>query len=360
MQTCKHTTHSTIDCSGARTKPSPRDAASMACNKHFSWIYLESNTKKVNEGNLEVTVCPWGQSKHIFDNVRSTSPLPVWQLQIHHRHDGHQNMKNRFLATAQAALQNTPYDGISDLMTLEREKGIRLQDNMPRASGVDPDGVGVQAWLATIYCAGHSPEAGLDFLKFLTNFKKDMGELREMPACILTQQEEAWPYDEMPKGWTYKQIPHHHIKPFSSKPPHGRRHLLMHLQKEPQASGATYVLTLRGDVYSHRKNLKEMGMKSQFMQLDNGRNDFVQSMRITNTEPDKEMIRHLLQQAVSETPIYLMDQTNTTDDTLVQWLQDQPTIYLKGSPKETRTGSNAQRPINEPPASQSQSEPPPY
>ena len=147
---------------------------------------------------------------------------------------------------------------------------------------------------------------------------------------------------------------------FSSKPPHGRRHLLMHLQKEPQASGATYVLTLRGDVYSHRKNLKEMGMKSQFMQLDNGRNDFVQSMRITNTEPDKEMIRHLLQQAVSETPIYLMDQTNTTDDTLVQWLQDQPTIYLKGSPKETRTGSNAQRPINEPPASQSQSEPPPY
>ena len=240
-------------------------------------------------------------------------------------------MSNRFLATARNALQETPYEGITDMATLEREKGIRILNGAPSMTGdSDPDGVGLEPWLATIYCAGKTPETGLKFIKYLANFKKDKGEFYEIPPCMLCHHTNTWPFGDMPDGWTYRQIPLHDFQPFKAKPPRYSRHVLMQLSTEQDLpDDETYILSLWGNMYPYRYDLDQIGLDGQFVQMHAGKQEYVRNMRVTDSEKDKKHIQQLLQQILMETPVYLIDATGTPENPFAQWLRSQPTIYAE-------------------------------
>ncbi|CAE7280222.1 unnamed protein product [Symbiodinium sp. CCMP2592] len=291
-------------------------AATARNKRRFSASNIKPNTKQrlaTADGDeitdLQVSVTPWGSAFGMLSDKDKSSRL--WQLQL--RQGGPKAVTYQILAAARRALQNYPADGVMDTRTLEEQQGIKLLNGAPPQGGpADPDGVGLEAWLSTVYCTGESPQDGLDFVKFLLKHRYDNGEIAAMPTCVLATRHPTWPFGDQPQGWSYQR----------SAPTNIDLSVEMSSEEEDE-----YILCFWGNIYPYREAFDAKSLEGGRVDMETG-SEYVRSLKITNSDEDKERVADILENVLLSLPVYLINTTGTSADELVHWLCKQDSVYL--------------------------------
>ncbi|CAE7330413.1 unnamed protein product [Symbiodinium sp. CCMP2592] len=305
-------------------------AATARNKRRFSASNIKPNTKQrlaTADGDeitdLQVSVTPWGSAFGMLSDKDKSSRL--WQLQL--RQGGPKAVTYQILAAARRVLQNYPADGVMDTRTLEEQQGIKLLNGAPPQGGpADPDGVGLEAWLSTVYCTGESPQDGLDFVKFLLKHRYDNGEIAAMPTCVLATRHPTWPFGDQPQGWSYQQLLADQHRPFSALPPRGKRHVMMQVEMASEEEDE-YILCFWGNIYPYREAFDAKSLEGGRVDMEAG-SEYVRSLKITNSDEDKERVANILENVLLSLPVYLINATGTSADELVHWLCEQDSVYL--------------------------------
>ncbi len=298
---------------------------------------------------LVATIRRWGSTFGVFDDGSRTEPL--WQLQV--THGGRLSFGYQLLGVCREALQEHPNQNIRDLAHLEAEMHMKILHGAPPMTGApDPDGVGLEAWQPVVYAS--TPAEGLDMIRFIMQHKVKTGQILQLPhfiAVFPAQPNTETP--QVPAPWivhTEHPLQQH---AFRALPPRGRRHVLLQVEVDgvqhgrstiPPNQEATqqdeeiqendvvdknYTIMFFGGIYGFRELFDAANIQGGSVpQPDGTKDEYVRHMKVTSSESDRQRLKTIFEQVLLGVPVYLIDQTDSTDDPLVSWLLTQPAIHL--------------------------------
>jgi hypothetical protein len=298
---------------------------------------------KEKSKELTAVVRRWGCAKWVF-----RSPEPLWQIQVRHIAHPHAAFGDGLISTACRALVHHPAAEIHDLKTLFKEAKVKVLAGAPPEPGkgsTDPDRVGILDWVPVLYVAGAGPLEGLTVIKLVMEEKVRMGLMPQLPTFSLHWElatGEALPQVDIPALWTsvLSNAPRHWPQPdtclqspFSVLPPVGRRHVLACIQMAAKRGAGQYDLFLFGGIYYFREAFDRLKVPCRKMPIPSlGHADWVRLLYGFNLgDAMKVHIKKILEEALRSVPLFLVNGIEDAQDPLVQWLLEQPSVYLQRS-----------------------------
>ncbi|CAJ1382674.1 unnamed protein product [Effrenium voratum] len=285
------------------------------------------------EAELVATVRPWGSATWTFEDTSLETQL--WQVQI--CHSGKNAFGYQLLAMTRSALQQEG-TGLqaSDLKSLEAQEKVKILNGAPAQMGPsDPDKVGLEPWQVVLYAAGENANAALRVVELVLKFKVSKGLLTSLPALSAVFPVDGFDWPDLPAGWARKSTSEVEcLKPFGALPPRGRRHVLCQLEKkeaeDSQSAEDKYDFTFFGNIYNFRDVFEAKGVQGGYVPLEdgNGGREYVRLLRVSDTEECRAQIKTVLEDVLRGAPVYFIDATNESDNVLVQWLLQQPSVHL--------------------------------
>lgn len=282
----------------------------------------------------------WGCADWVF---RSSEPL--WQIQVRHVAHPQAAFGDGLISTACRALVHHPAVEIHDLKTLFKEAKVKVLAGAPPEPGkgsTDPDGVGILDWVPVLYVAGTGPLEGLIVIKLVMEEKVRVGLMPQLPTFSLHWElapGEALPRVAIPAPWTSTQslAPRHwptgtcRQSPFAVLPPVGRRHVLACVQIA--AKRGQYDLFLYGGIYTFREAFDRLKVPCRKMPIPSvGHADWVRLLYgFSLGDAMKAHIKKILEEALRSVPLFLVNGIEDARDPFVQWLLEQPSVYLQRS-----------------------------
>ena len=270
--------------------------------------------------------------------------LPLWQVQIVGEHA--RSVNYRILQTAREALGSHPNEAIRTLDDLETIQHVRITVNVPPMNGpVDPDGVGRVNWVVALYVGGDSPQAGLDFIQFMLDYKMTQGLLVARPRTLVQTLPEPIPDLGISGPWTIldSQMPSGAHPPFTASPPKGRRHVIAQLEvnaAEPaemdgQSDDAAedekkYLLCFYGNLFHFRDRFDQEEIPGATLQLGQAEDqrEYVRFVDLVDTTPSKLKVTRVLQDILKGMPVFLINMVGG-DDAMAQWVMGQESIVTE-------------------------------
>jgi hypothetical protein len=289
--------------------------------------------------DLIVTLRRWGCSLGIFKDGSTTEPL--WQLQVCHTPPQRSNAFTfQILATAREALAQHPNENVRDLKQLEDVERVLLLNGGPAMSGEsDPDGVGIEDWRVVLYAAGDSPDAALEFIKFVMTYKQSRGQLVQLPKLLVAHRGEE--LGDLPSPWEVSPQAFC-LKPFGALPPKSRRHVLcqLELKSGPDAgvdetpdSGSEdekiYTFSTFGNIYNYRELFDAAGIQGGYAPAtEGGAREYLRFVDVKDDEDGKNTLKSVLENVLCKIPVYFINATGNSKDALAQYLCEQPSVVL--------------------------------
>ena len=330
-----------------------RPGSTATKRQRFSAGAITASTNSTNLGDgseLVATVRRWGSTFGVFEDGSRTEPL--WQLQI--AHGGRQSFGYQLLTVCKEALQQHPNENVRDPLHLETELHMRVLSGAPPQTGhPDPDGVGLEAWRPVIYAP--TPADGMGIVEFIMKHKIGTGQVLEMPRLVAVfPGEQLTEVPTVPAPWVVQPAHTLQLQTFTALPPRGRRHVLMQVElaevppnrgslpviheaagsedeqtQEQELPDSTYAVMFFAGIYGFRELLDAANIQGGTVPRPDGTKDeYVRHLKATCSDADKQRLKTILEQALLEVPVYLIDQTGNQDDPLVSWLLTQPSVHL--------------------------------
>ena len=116
-------------------------------------------------------------------------------------------------------------------------------------------------------------------------------------------------------------------------PPVGRRHVLACIQMAAKREAGQYDLFLFGGIYYFREAFDRLKVPCRKMPIPSlGHADWVRLLYGFNLgDAMKVHIKKILEEALLSVPLFLVNGIEDAQDPLVQWLLEQPSVYLQRS-----------------------------
>ena len=274
--------------------------------------------------------------------------LPLWQVQI----VGEQarGFNYRILQTAREALGAHPNEAIRTLDDLETIQHVRITVTTPTLNGqADPDGVGRVNWVVALYVGGETPQAGLDFVQFMLDYKMAQGLLVAKPRALVQTLPEPIPDLGISGPWTLigSDAPGGAHPPFAAAPPKGRRHVIAQLElnttqpaeaAEQSDDNAAedekkYLLRFYGNLFHFRDRFDQEEIPGATLQLGQAEDqrEYVRFVDLDDTTPSKLKVTRVLHDILKDMPVFLINMVGE-DDAMAQWVMGQESIVAERPP----------------------------
>ncbi|CAJ1412829.1 unnamed protein product [Effrenium voratum] len=302
-------------------------------------------------GVLFAAVRPWGKAFPFFEGLETD--VPLWQVQIVG------SAKDAFgpgkaLKFSREALLEHPDKDVRCLESLEKVLRVKLNIGAPPAQGViDPDDVGVVPWNVAVYCAGADPSPALDFVTFVLDHKKRVGELAVVPRLGLLTTPRGFDFGKDFSRWVRMDFPL--PKPFAVGPPKGRRHVVCQLElaraeaagggeEQPEeeddeekpsqgsgraenpAGGRRYSLLFYGGIYAYRGRFDEKDVPGAHAPSPSGRDrDYVRALEVEDSSEGKLTIQEIFADVLLGVPLHFVNAASA-EDPLAKWVAEQESV----------------------------------
>jgi hypothetical protein len=297
--------------------------------------------------DLIVTLRRWGSSLNVFKDGGSATE-PLWQLQV--RHAGQNSFGFQILRVAQEAMLRYPDENIRDLDRMEEVHKVRLLHGAPALSGeTDPDKVGIEPWQVVLYAAGSTPNAALDFIKFILMHKVAKGHVQQLPKLAVASREAG--VKDLPAPWQLDTESVWCQKPFGALPPRGRRHVLCQLELKAAAPAdvsadapveegtgggesdvelqASYCFSVFGNIYNYRDLFDAAGIPGGYVvSPDEENREYVRSVEVSEDAKGKRVLQSILEEVLLKIPVYFINATGDKSNALASWLSQQPSVIV--------------------------------
>ena len=251
------------------------------------------------------------------------------------------------MTVAKEALAQNPDSKVQTLQALESEKRIRLLSGGPPLSGpTDVDKIGVLPWQVVLYVAGDAPNAALEFISFILEYKLQKGTLTTMPRLPLHCPNGAL-QGSLPAPWTDACVSDASIqlpKPFATYPPRGRRHVLCQLERKGDDEDGPYIFSIFGNIYPFRNRFDEHQVAGAQLDLEEGdettarSQEYVRYVEFDDLEEGKESMTTIFEKCLMGLPLYFINMTSQEDE-VASWLLDRSDVVLGDLVKVNAAGT---------------------
>ena len=285
---------------------------------------LDPLSALVPDETLVAAVRPWGSAFWVFDGVDIETQL--WQVQV----GGPKSKLFSFqlMTTLRDALAEGCLKDVKDTESLESVAKIRVISGAPPPEGKDdPDGVGQVKWCPAVYAAGNSPQAALDLIALVLDFKVKKGRIPALPRLGVLKpgnlglKDLSW--EELDAGLP---LPH----PFGPGPPRGTRHVLCKLEKrDTQDDEPTYDVLFFGGIYHFRGRFDDQDIQGGMAPAAGvDRPEYVRCLQLQDTTAGRNKFTQVLEQVLLGVPVFLINAVRDPNDTLIAWLVDHESVIL--------------------------------